>query len=68
MSKFETQCWICPNCYDDHCPDSPCPELSELKEENKVLRDILRKALVNWATKDTNWKLEAERVLETKRK
>jgi hypothetical protein len=24
VNEFETQCWICPKCFDDHAQDGPC--------------------------------------------
>lgn len=37
--KLETQCWICPYCFDDHSPGRDC-KVSDLKEELDKLRIV----------------------------
>lgn len=40
VDHLETQCWICPWCYDDHRQDGLCKQ-EDLKEEIRKLREAL---------------------------
>lgn len=44
MNEFQTQCWICPYCYDDHREDYECHAAKQQKtlaSENSLLRSAL---------------------------
>lgn len=32
-TQMQAQCWICPNCHDDHPSIKPCPKLLEMSVE-----------------------------------